>query len=218
MGTVDKLKNEEQQDYFSVMAEIKLTYFNAKGRAEVSRLILAYGGAKYVDERLSGEQFGAKKSSLRYGQIPMLTFDGEPIYQSLTIARFLAAEFNLVGRNNVEAAQANEIVDCVADLVTARYKVVFGPEAERVTGMKKFLTETAATGLGRLEKLLIARGGQFLVGNQLTWADLCVYAFYDAVGDKGLLKSLPGLKNLAERVEELPNIKKYLATRPQTQM
>merc|ERR1711935_543189 len=124
MGTVDKLRNEEQQDYFSVMAEIKLTYFNAKGRAEVSRLILAYGGAKYVDDRLTGEQFGARKSSLRYTQVPMLTYNGEPIYQSLTIARFLAAEFNLVGKNNVQAAQANEIGDFVADLVAARYKVL----------------------------------------------------------------------------------------------
>merc|ERR1711935_395624 len=215
---VDKLENKEQQNYFSVMAEIKLTYFNAKGRAEVLRLILAYGGVEYVDERLTGEQFGARKSSLRYTQVPMLTYNGEPIYQSLTIARFLAAEFNLVGKNNVEAAQANEIVDSVADLVDARYKVIFGPEAERETGMKKFLTETAATGLGRLEKLLIARGGQFLVGNQLTWADLYVFAFYDAVGNTGLLNGFPGLTNLAWRVEGLPNIKKYLASRPVTQM
>jgi len=200
------------------MAEIKLTYFNAKGRAEVSRLILAYGGAKYVDDRLTGEQFGARKSSLRYTQVPMLTYNGEPIYQSLTIARFLAAEFNLVGKNNVEAAQANEIVDSVADLVAARYKVIFGPEAERAAGMKKFLSETVATALGRLEKLLQARGGQFLVGNQLTWADIYVYAFYDAVGNTGLLNGFPGLTNLAWRVEGLPNIKKYLASRPVTQM
>ena len=33
------------------MADIKLTYFHIKGRAELSRLILAAGGKKYTDER-----------------------------------------------------------------------------------------------------------------------------------------------------------------------
>ena len=52
------------------MSDIKLTYFPAKGRAEISRLILSYSGVKFTDERLTGEQFGALKSSLPWGQIP----------------------------------------------------------------------------------------------------------------------------------------------------
>ena len=33
---------------------IKLTYFDARGRAETSRLILAYAGVDYQDERITG--------------------------------------------------------------------------------------------------------------------------------------------------------------------
>jgi hypothetical protein len=58
------------------MSDIKLTYFPAKGRAEISRLILSYSGVKFTDERLSGEQFGAIKSSLPWGQIPVLNYKG----------------------------------------------------------------------------------------------------------------------------------------------
>ena len=44
------------------MSDIKLTYFPAKGRAEVSRVILSYSGAKFTDERLTGKpnQFSVK--------------------------------------------------------------------------------------------------------------------------------------------------------------
>ena len=33
---------------------IKLTYFNLRGRAESARLVLAYAGAKYHDNRITG--------------------------------------------------------------------------------------------------------------------------------------------------------------------
>ena len=71
----------------TVMADIKLTYFDLKGRAEISRLILSYSGARFTDERLTGEQFGALKSRLAYGQMPVLSYKGQTLYQSITIAR-----------------------------------------------------------------------------------------------------------------------------------
>ena len=36
-------------------SSIKLTYFDARGRAETSRLILAFAGAAFEDERLTGQ-------------------------------------------------------------------------------------------------------------------------------------------------------------------
>ena len=48
---VHRSKNKKTQ---SKMSDIKLTYFNGKGRAESSRLILAYAGAKYDDNRITG--------------------------------------------------------------------------------------------------------------------------------------------------------------------
>ena len=69
------------------MSDIKLSYFNLKGRAEISRLILSYSGVTFTDERLTGAQFGAIKSSLPYGQMPLLDYKGQLICQSISIAR-----------------------------------------------------------------------------------------------------------------------------------
>ena len=69
------------------MADIKLTYFAGRGRAEISRLILSYAGVKFTDERVTGEQFGAMKSSLPWGQVPVLAYHGHTLCQSLSIAR-----------------------------------------------------------------------------------------------------------------------------------
>ena len=34
------------------MSNIKLTYYNGKGRAETARLVLAYAGKEYEDHRI----------------------------------------------------------------------------------------------------------------------------------------------------------------------
>ena len=144
------------------MSDIKLTYFESRGRAEISRLILSYSGAKFTDERLTGEQFGALKSSLAYGQMPILNYKGQVLYQSITIARyarhttlinhpfvlfrFLAHEFGLAGKNNLENAQADEVVDAVSDLITVMFKAL-GDEEE----VEKVLDDNWPKGLVRID-------------------------------------------------------------------
>ena len=46
--------------------KIKLTYFNGRGRAEVSRLMLAYKGVDYEDCRVAGEEWQKLKPSKRF--------------------------------------------------------------------------------------------------------------------------------------------------------
>ena len=54
------------------------------------------------------------------GQIPVLEYDGTQISQSLTIARFLAKEFGRAGKNNLEQAQAEMIIDAGNDLANSK--------------------------------------------------------------------------------------------------
>jgi len=162
------------------MADIKLSYFDARGRAELSRLILAYAGVRYTDQRLTGEQFASVKGKLPWGQLPTIKYNGTMLAQSMTIARFLATEYGLTGRTSLEAAQADEIVDAVTDIVNTRVGAVFEPdEAKKAEKMQAYLSDTLPTGLDRMEKLLVERGGQFMVGNRLTWADLALFVVID---------------------------------------
>ncbi len=44
----------------------KLTYFNARARGEISRLIFALAKVEYEDIRITGEQWGKLKPSEYY--------------------------------------------------------------------------------------------------------------------------------------------------------
>ena len=57
----------------------------------------------------------------------------------MIIIRYLADKFDLAGRTNLERAQADEVVDCLNDLVEARAEAVRA-EDEQKTNL--FMTET----------------------------------------------------------------------------
>ena len=71
-----------------------------------------------------------------------------------------------------------------------------------------------------LEKIMTARGGQFFAGNKFSWAELHFYQLVDRITDFNakVLQNYPKLRDNVERTKNLPNIKKWLQTRPKTEM
>ena len=68
-----------------------LTYFDAKGRAEISRLIFAAANVEYIDDRVAVTDWPEGKDQAPLGQMPYLTIDGSiKLPQSMAIARYLA--------------------------------------------------------------------------------------------------------------------------------
>ena len=54
----------------------------------------------------------------------------------------------MTGRTSLEAAQADEIVDAVTDLVNARYGAVFEPdEGKKAEKMQAYMSQTLPTGM-----------------------------------------------------------------------
>lgn len=53
------------------MVQYKLTHFNTRGRAELSRLILAAAGQKHEDVRYEKEELAKKKASTPFGTVPI---------------------------------------------------------------------------------------------------------------------------------------------------
>lgn len=104
------------------MPKIVLTYFDARARGELSRLILAAAGIPYEDKRIplpwvDPTEWQKLKPNTPQGVLPVLEYDGKELSQSVTIARFLAKQAGLAGRNEWEQAQADMIVDNVVELV-----------------------------------------------------------------------------------------------------
>merc|ERR1712018_940499 len=136
-------------------ANIKLTYFNFRGRAEASRLMLAYKGVDYEDNRITQEQWAALKPKTPFGSLPLLCYNGMELAQSMTIARFLARELNLAGKSRFEEAQVDMVVDCIVDLVNAFVKVFKETdEAKKAELAEKLQKEIGPTAMGQLEAIL----------------------------------------------------------------
>jgi len=196
---------------------IKLTYFNLRGRAEPSRLILAQAGVDYEDIRIEREDWPKHKSKMPCGQLPVLNYNGVEISQSMAIARFLANEFGLAGKTNLEKARADMIVDCVGDMVAGVVASIKAPKAQKDPLIAKLLNEIIPTGRQILEKFLT---DQFFVGNEITWADLMVFSFFETMrmqhGDEKAFGPCTALKNHNDFIQDLPRIKAWIEKRPVT--
>merc|ERR1711963_23333 len=168
-----------QEESSIIMPNVKLTYFNLRARGEPCRLLLAYGGIKYEDNRIAPpwdptSTWASLKPTTPFGQLPVLNWDGVEICQSMAAARFIAREVGLAGNSSLEQAQVDEVVDVIQDLINAWVKLYF---AKDEAGLKNFADVTLQAALGQLEKKLTARGGQYFVGNNLTWADTHVFMY-----------------------------------------
>ena len=174
------------------------------------------------------------------GQVPILEYDGVVFCQSTTIARFLAKKYNLAGKDDVAAAEADQVVDALNDIfahfVAWRHE---SDESKKIEMMKVLIEETVPAWLQMMEKYLVSKGGQHLAGGQLTWADLALYNFatiiirvcyfvtftndqcHELIQDRTpqiKLSDYQHIDGLVQRVGDLPRIKKWINERPITEM
>ena len=129
--------------------------------------------------------------------------------------RFLAAQFGLKGKNNLESALIDEVVDTIEDVINVTIKTHFETDPVKKAETVSQLNESAVLPmLANIEKRLVSRGGQFLVGNALSLADIHLFFFCSEYTTPKLLANTPKIANLVKRVEYLPNIQKWLKNRP----
>lgn len=199
----------------------KLYYFDARGRAEVSRLIFAAAGQKYEDIRLTGEQWGAEKPKTPNGQLPVLEIDGKKYSQSIAIANYLAKEFGFYGKTTEDGLKIDQVVQTAADFLAAASKSYFEKdEAKKAELLKNVKEVEAPKYLAFFEKLLKESGTGHFVGSTLTLADINFYDLAYAFTQRGVWKldGYPLLQALYKKVESNDKIKAYLAKRKQTDM
>ena len=161
---------------------LKLCYFNGRGLAETSRLILAVAGVDYEDYRyplevldwatfnMVREEFDKDKSEGKLeksmGKVPFLVVKDEggnevTICQSKAIERYLAHRYGFMGSSELEAAQIDSLCECVRD-----FKDLYQPVRKmenKEEAMQKWFGETLVGKLGEFEKLL--GDGGYAVGD-----------------------------------------------------
>ena len=215
---------------------MKLTYFNVRGLAETSRILLALGGEEYEDFRypldvidmskheMKKDEFDKDKADGKLvtslNKVPFLEVDGVTIPQSKSMERFLARRFNMMGSNDVEAAQIDAICESVRDFKDMYQKVRFLPEDEKEAGMKEWFTSTLVERLTLLENQLVGESG-FSVGNTMSLSDVVLFTFITEFFDNkeaslNATLASPKIRAVVDRVSSDEKVVKWLTERPKT--
>ncbi|XP_050302190.1 glutathione S-transferase-like [Anthonomus grandis grandis] len=205
----------------------KLTYFDLTGLGEPIRYLLNYGNIPFEDVRIPKSSWPDLKDTLNppLGQLPLLEVDGEVLFQSIAISRYVGTVVGLAGSNPLENWQIDAAVDTVFDL---RIKI-FNWYTEQNEELKKELKETLVREqlpyyLSKFDEWAKKYNGYLAVG-KLTWVDLYFIAIIDFldeflpgfIGKPSLLTGYSNLEALKNTVTGLPQIKKWLETRPKSE-
>ncbi|MGV3622156.1 MAG: glutathione S-transferase [Archangium sp.] len=151
-----------------------LTYFDIPtSRGEEIRLALTIAGVEFNDERLTREQWNARKDSSPFGALPMFSQEGKPtLAQSNAILRMIASEHGLLPTDAWESAR-HEAVMCAVEEMRAK----LGPTnrisdpAEKKAAREALANEFFPTWAAQIEKQI---NGPF-VGNEISVADLKIF-------------------------------------------
>jgi glutathione S-transferase len=214
---------------------LTLNYFNVRGLAETSRILLAMGCEEFEDVRyplevvdmstgkMVKEEFDDDKEAGKLvkslNKVPFLNVDGVVIPQSKSIERFLANRFGMMGDTPLESAQIDSICECVRDFKDMYQKVRAVPEDKRPEAMTEWFTITLVERLGLLENLLGPDG--FSVGDSVSLSDVVLYCFINQFFDNNEASynatlATPRLRSIIDAVGSNQKVVSWIETRPKT--
>ncbi|KAH8806132.1 putative glutathione S-transferase [Xylogone sp. PMI_703] len=194
-----------------------LHYLNigSLGRGEVVRLFLKDAGIDFQDNRYANDHTWAatseelkKKGITRTGKVPALEYNGIILHQHISILRYLSRE---LGSYDGETSLEKYIVDAVADLyIDWRFQWV----ANIKGATDEYKNKTVPDFYNVLSQYYSERGGPFLLGSKVTYADFAVYQSIDNNEKTGTLPAnLPGaILKFKEAFEARPRVAAYLAS------
>lgn len=194
----------------------KIIYFDARGRAEVFRLIFEDNQVEYDDKRVAIAEWPQLKSSLLFGQLPLLEEDGVQINQTNAIIRHLARKYNLYGKNEKEHLRCDMVQEAFVDAGGSLSAFFWDPQfaAKRDTYEK----ETLIPNLDKLQALLNQNktneknGQRHWVGSDNTFVDYVAWFYLDTVrpfAPQSLAK-YQDLVEFKQQFEARPRIAAYL--------
>ncbi len=206
--------------------KLKLVYFNTKGIAEVSRIVLVIAGVDFEDYRYPLEthngqhkkdEFDAdKKSGLlekSMGKLPYLEIKEKNeivvIPQSNTIERFLAKKCNYMGKTDLEEAKIDSLCECIRDIKEDYKKLSHCQILSTDKEKDDYFTVQLKNDLMALVKLMDTES-LYAVGDHLSLVDICIYCLVTVtfVEHKELMYNVAGrIPKIRDIVIKISNIK-----------
>ena len=173
------------------MPGYKHTYFDIDGgRGEVTRIALHAAGIEFEDNRISFQQFGEARGSMRFNAVPVLEIDGEEISQSDAMSRYAGRLAGLYPDDPLQALYCDEVTGAFEDLTHFTVRT-FGLEGDALKEARKQLVDgKMAVFLKGVQELLHRGGGEYFADKRLTVADLRSFVQVRSLS-AGLLDHVP---------------------------
>jgi glutathione S-transferase len=204
------------------MDKLKLVYFDIDGaRGEAARLAMAIGGVPFEDDRVKFADWQTRKPGTPFGGLPVLEVEGQTVAQSNGINRYVGKLAGLYPGDAWQAALCDEAMDAVEEISTRVWSTMALPAAEKKAQRESLAAGALADSLDRLQRRLVAHGGQYFADGRLTVADLKVFVWIRHLRSGQLDhvpvdlpdRVAPRLVEHHERVKGHPAIKAYYAER-----
>lgn len=160
-------------------------------------MALHAAGADFEDERIDMNELIKRRGGMDsvsddvpLGTLPTLTFpDGKVICQSTAILRYVSSFSNLYPHDPYDCLVIDEVIDTLHDF-TYSIPLATHPDIDKLS--KKWLEVRAPQFIAHVERRIKESGGPFILGKNLSIADLVVWNSYEtfAGGYFSLFKSL----------------------------
>lgn len=197
---------------------IVFAYWKIRGLAQPIRLLLNYVDADFEDKMYEcGDAPDYNKDSwlnekfnlgLDFPNLPYLIDGDIKITQTNAILSHLARKYKLDGKTLAEKATSDMMLNVVMDFRNDFVRLCYGKFEEQ----KNDYIERARTRIESFEKFLGDK--KFFAGDEITVCDFHMYEMIDQnlILEPTLLDKAPKLKAYMKRFEEIPQIKKYMAS------
>lgn len=204
------------------MPNVKFYYFPVKALGESQRLLLAYGGQEFEDNRISSENWPEFKPKTPFGQMPVLEIDGKQYAQSTAICRYLGRKYGLAGANDEEAFEIDQNVEFLNDIRASAASVHYEKDEAVKAKKKAELEETKYPFFfEKLNEILTKNNGHIALG-KLTWGDFVYAGMYDylkaMLQKPDLEQKYPAFRKPIEAVLAIPKVKAYVDAAPSTEL
>ncbi|XP_066459858.1 glutathione S-transferase 3-like [Eleutherodactylus coqui] len=193
----------------------KLCYFDGRGLMESVRWLLATAGVEFEEEMLETRadyEALLRDGVLLFEQVPLVEIDGMKLVQSKAILQYIAAKYNLYGKDLKERVLIDMYVGGTSDLMELIMSYPFTVPEKKEEQLNTIRSKAKNRYFPAYEKILKQHGKKYLVGNQLTWADVHLLEAILMVEEKyaDILTNFPLLKDFKTRISEIPTIKSFL--------
>ncbi|XP_065486759.1 glutathione S-transferase-like [Caloenas nicobarica] len=196
-------------------AKPKLHYVSTRGRMEPIRWLLAAAGVEFEEcfMKTKDDLTKLRKDGfLLFQQVPMVEMDGMKMVQTRAILNYIAAKYNLYGKDLKERALIDMYVEGLFDLNELIITYDYGPADKKEQQLATILDKATNRYFPVFEKVLKEHGQDFLVGNRFSRADVQLLEILLMAEEckPDILAQFPLLQSFKARISSVPTIKKFL--------